>query len=202
MALFFVASCTPVAPTKTSAEPEKPVKISSIAVLPPETPIDQKQKNDQSANRIKTGRAVLTRLLAEYFHDMGNVQLISQSEQEGVPIDITGSREALARKMGKELGNDAVMTSTIIRYVPFNASESQLASAAFDYRLIAVDTGQVLCSGSFNETQQVLSDNILSLRKAFSRKFKWLTAEELLREGLHDKLDKCFYLRRPPKTAP
>ena len=51
----------------------------------------------------------------------------------------------------------------------------------------------MLCHGRFDERQQSVMENLLSLGKASSRGFSWITAEQLMREGLKERLDQCGY---------
>jgi hypothetical protein len=52
----------------------------------------------------------------------------------------------------------------------------------------------VLCHGRFDEQQQSVMENLLALPKAQSRGLIWLTAEELARDGLQERLGQCSYL--------
>jgi len=47
----------------------------------------------------------------------------------------------------------------------------------------------VVFEGSFDETQQALSENILKAPTFFKRGARWLTAGELSRDGIADILD-------------
>ena len=67
------------------------------------------------------------------------------------------------------------------------------AAVTFDYRLYEVNEGKVLCHGRFDERQQSVMENLLTLGKASSRGFSWITAEQLMREGLKERLDQCGY---------
>ena len=56
-------------------------------------------------------------------------------------------------------------------------------------------SGQVLCRGRFDETQESVMENLFNFSSARKRGFTWVTAEEMLREGLQNKLSECPYLR-------
>ncbi|BCL61137.1 hypothetical protein DGMP_18300 [Desulfomarina profundi] len=58
-----------------------------------------------------------------------------------------------------------------------------------------VKTGAVLWSADFKETQESLLSNILSFNKAQSRGFKWISVEELLEQGIRERLAQCPYLK-------
>jgi hypothetical protein len=58
------------------------------------------------------------------------------------------------------------------------------ASVSFSLYLVRASTGSVVFEGTFDETQQALSENIFKVRSFFQRGARWLTAEELAREGI------------------
>ena len=60
--------------------------------------------------------------------------------------------------------------------------------------LVRVDDGKVIWNGSFDETQESLLSNLLSFGKAQSRGFKWVTVEELVRQGVHERFAECPYM--------
>ncbi|MFO7963616.1 MAG: hypothetical protein R6U50_06830 [Desulfobacterales bacterium] len=68
------------------------------------------------------------------------------------------------------------------------------ASAAFGFHLLDLPEGYVIWSGVFNETQQALSEDLLTLKAFIQRKGRWVTAEDLAQEGL-DKIMKDFPLK-------
>jgi len=197
-------SCAPAPPAPDTNNSVTPTEtVYSLIVLPATIKRDRIDKTDHSAaDRLEAGRQVLDLLLAEYSEGLNNVTMIGESELEGMLGDFSGGLQSQARKIGAQLGSDAVLISTINRYVPRNAAESTPASVAFEYQLIAVKSGQNLCASAFDETQQPLLYNIFSLRRAISRKFKWISAEELLREGVIDRLDNCSSLDRVRKRTP
>jgi len=177
--------------------------VSSLVILPATLQRDRINMTDrEAAAQLEAGRQTLDSLLAEYGEGLNNVTLLGESELEGMLGDFSGGLPSQARKVGAQLGSDAVLISTINRFVSRDASESRPASVAFEYQLLAVKSGQILCGAVFDETQQPLLSNIFSLRKAISRKFKWISAEELLREGLVDRLDNCSALDRVRSRKP
>lgn len=202
---LLATACTPYALDTVAGEKEaaEPV-VSSIIILPAEVDRTGLKGKDGSteAGQLQYGRRIFDELLAEYAGSLSNVRVIPEGELEGHLVDISGSRLASARKIALQSGGDAVMVSTVKRFVERDAASSSPASVAFDYQLVVVGSGQVVCSGFFDETQQPLFDNIFSLRRAVSRKFKWISARQLAREGLIDKLDKCSYFRRDQPSVP
>jgi hypothetical protein len=62
------------------------------------------------------------------------------------------------------------------------------AAAVFDLFLIDVKNKSIAGRYHFEEEQQALTDNILSMDKFIQRGGKWLSGEELVREGLEEGL--------------
>ncbi len=93
-------------------------------------------------------------------------------------------REALK----KTFGADAILTGTLRRYVERSGgpSGSQRPSAVwFTVELRGID-GVLIWSGTYNETQAALSDDLGSFRRAWSRGFKWVTAADLAGYGARE----------------
>jgi hypothetical protein len=60
--------------------------------------------------------------------------------------------------------------------------------------LIHSHTGAVLWTGDFRETQESFLSNIFSFTKMQSRGFKWITVEQLVEQGIKERLATCPYL--------
>lgn len=204
-ALFLSAACasTTVSTDAANEKVEQLLPVNSIAVLPTELPVVP-DLQDKKKEDIATGASFLTEELAQYFAGNEKVDIISANQKEALNPGTSGNRLRQARETASQLGYDAVLVSTVTRYAQRdggNLSAGSPASVAFDYQLIAVGNGQTLCAGAFDETQKALSENLFSFAAAASRGFRWITAEELAREGLKKKLDSCSYLQagRPGK---
>jgi curli biogenesis system outer membrane secretion channel CsgG len=97
---------------------------------------------------------------------------------------------------GKRAGADAVLIGHIFRFVDRKGNRASVespASVAFDLHLIDVDSGKIVWTANFDQTQRPLSDNLLELGSFIKRKASWVSAEELAQGGLED------ILRRFPK---
>jgi hypothetical protein len=171
----------------------------TIVVLPVETlSHEEATQPHQGKNRLEEGADVLTRLFSEYFSENESVVVISESRKEAVIGEHSGNQTALARIAGKQLGGDAVLICTINRYIEregANYSVIRPASVDFTYKLVSVESGQVLCSGIFDETQQSLFADIFSFAGSIQRGLKWITAEALAREGIKKKFNTCPHLK-------
>jgi len=95
----------------------------------------------------------------------------------------------LTQRLGKVLSADAMIVGSVWKYRErrggTRAVESP-ASVAFAVHLVDVETGRIVWSKDFAETQRSLSENILNAPAFFARGAKWLTADELARFGMEE----------------
>ena len=98
-----------------------------------------------------------------------------------------GDARTRAKKLGELVYADAVIFGQVLRYHERVGEEwgaKSPASVAFVLDLWDVRRGDLIWSGSFDETQRPLSDNILAIGEFTQRGGKWLRAEELALEGI------------------
>lgn len=186
-ALFLFTCCT----AATSRQPAADiVPLSSIVVLPVQAEIGREAP-------VQNAEA-MSGLLQEHFRGQESFHFISEEELDRVTSQAGGNRAELIRLIGAQMQANGVLILTLDRFIERNGSEYSIvrpASVAFTYRLVQTDNGSTLCSGVFDETQQSLFENIFSLSGQARRGFKWITATDLAREGLKDKLNNCQYLK-------
>ncbi|MBM4311246.1 MAG: hypothetical protein FJ119_09930 [Deltaproteobacteria bacterium] len=94
---------------------------------------------------------------------------------------------ALASAFGGELGAEYVVVGVLDSYIDRVGSArgiSSPASVTFRLYIIHAPTGSTVFEGTFSETQQALTENILKAPSFFRRGARWLSAEELSREGI------------------
>lgn len=196
LAAFLLLSCS--AKKQPPVEDAKaPVAIASLIVLPPEIERPDNDSDYTATRQLEAGAAAINTILQEMMADKKNILLLSENQRESLLTDFSGNPQATARYIGQQLGVDAVMVTVVSRYRERDGGDysvNQPASVSFKYHLIHVATGKALCMGVFDETQQTLLSNLFSFSKASSRGFKWVTAEQLAREGLREKLNDCQYL--------
>ncbi len=103
-----------------------------------------------------------------------------------VVIEKNDTLRTLAETFASELNADYVFIGILERYLDrkgtANAVE-QPASVLFRTYLMNIATGATVYESSFDETQEALLSNILKASLFFRRGARWLSAEELSREG-------------------
>jgi hypothetical protein len=171
-------------------------KIRRIAVIPPTgTGPEQKSKppyvSPPSTER-RPSEQELAELLAKLVYSttasLPNWQVVSESEMREVAQTIAPVSEmARIKKVGELVFADAVITTRMQRYRERVGDEwgvKSPASVAFVLDLIDVRRGDVIWSARFDETQKPLSENIFALGDISQRGVRWLSAEQLMHEGV------------------
>ena len=172
--------------------------VTCIGILPALSMVDfDDTLSTVEDKELLDGTRVLDSLLREQFVGKSGFRLVSNSQISGMDANLPAQPMARAMLIAEKLSCNAVLETTLRRYKDrvggeYTAKES--ASVAFDYRLIAIPDGTVLCSGTFDEVQKSVMANFFHFRTAADRGFTWVTAEQLLREGMQEKFKKCSYL--------
>lgn len=105
-----------------------------------------------------------------------------KDEFKDTPLDLT-------QRLGKTLSANAMIVGAVWKYRDRRGGTRAVqspASVAFAVHFVEVETGNVLWSKAFAETQRSLSENILKAPDFFARGARWLTADELARFGMKE----------------
>jgi len=127
------------------------------------------------------------------------VRMVTEGQLDALLSDASGGRLSQMKALGAKLDANAVLDITVTRFREREGSDISVkspASAAFEMVLTHVESGVVLWAASFDETQEALSSNLLSLAKVKSRGFKWITVENLVSQGMKERLADCPYLQK------
>jgi hypothetical protein len=92
----------------------------------------------------------------------------------------------IAIDVGRILDADSVMIGTISEYTERSGSEWAIeapTTISFSVELLSTKDGQRIWETTFTETQQPLFDNLFEIKKFVKRKGKWITADEMAKEG-------------------
>lgn len=192
--VFLLLSCS--AKEQIATEEPPPATIESLAVLPVEIEKSEYGYDTATLRQLETGAATLNTMLREMLANGKGLQFLTENRRESMLADFHGNPQSTARYLGQQLGVDAVLVTLLSRYSERDGGEysvNEPASVSFKTQLIHVATGTTLCLGVFDETQQALLSNLFSFGKASKRGFKWITVEQLSREGLREKLNDCRY---------
>lgn len=159
-------------------------RIRRIAVLPPETSSAAEQAKLQQNNPPE----MLAKQLYSAMASLPNWQIVAESEVNQVEqMKPSTSDAARLRQIGEMVFADAVMVGRVQRFrerVGDDWGVKSPASVAFVLDLIDVRRGDVIWSARFDETQKPLSENIFGLGDISQRGVRWLSAEQLMMDGV------------------
>jgi hypothetical protein len=147
----------------------------------------------RSAANLEKGAAYLDTELKDALKGHDNVRFISQRQLTSLLPETEMAQGALLGQIGSVLKCNAVLITTLSRYVQRIGGDYGVdspASAAFSMKLFSTSDGSVIWSASFDETQQSLLSNIMSAHKYGLR---WLTVEELVELGINEKIEQSPY---------
>jgi len=95
------------------------------------------------------------------------------------------------RDVGAELGAEGVVVGYLYRFRERKGvayTVEQPASVAFEIHLLRVSDGILVWRGVFEKTQTSLMEDLFQFSSFYRGKGRWVTAEELMEEGLEQVL--------------
>lgn len=138
--------------------------------------------------------AVLSRLLREELEKFAGLELVSQEELNQALRAIPEPELTQARQkpdfpftLARQLQADAVLIPTVTCFRQRAGSawaSSRPSAVAFELELNSVAEQKVVWTGSYEEEQKPLLDDLFQAKTFFRRGAKWVTAEVLAREGM------------------
>ena len=186
--------------TTAQVQPEDLLPIKTIVVLPVEILSDgQNSRPAKDVQQLEKGQVLLNTMLAEYFSDRKDIALLTPGQRDALEKEMIRCRTSAVVTICRTKVADAVLLCTLQRFTEREGTEYSIvnpASVAFDYKLVHAETGQTICSGTFSETQQPLLADMFQFFKKAKRGVKWLSAEELARDGFQQKIADCPYLKK------
>ena len=166
--------------------------IRRIAVMPPSAlrgesaaktapaPFDARPERD-------TGETLM-RFAHSAFEALPRWQIVSETEVREVAQTVPPGVDATRmRQIGQMVYADAVMIGRVTRYRERVGDEwgaKSPASVSFVLDLIDLRRGDVIWSAHFDETQKSLSENIFAIGDITQRGVRWLSADQLMQEGV------------------
>lgn len=196
----YLTSCTGTVPEKGSYS-KKPIEIHKIVVVPMFT-------NPVVRDEIPAERSRF--LTSELYQELSirikgkTIVALGTSTDEFIKLKEENPELGylnLAMEVGKNLNSDSVLIGNISTFREREGGElgtSAPASVAFGVQLINPNTGERLWEAYYAETQETLLQNVTKIGKFFKRKGKWVTANQLAKEGVIEVVDDlAIFLGQP-----
>ena len=165
----------------TSAAAQEPERIMIMPIKTKNTTLEQNLPD-------------FTARVREYFGDNSRIVMLGGDQLESLLGNVTGTNRKLVQVAGEKLNCHSALLITLERYrerLGDEYSTTDPASLAFEYQMVNVADGKVICFGQFDETQKPVSENVLAIGQAFKRGFKWITVADLTGEALKRKFAAC-----------
>ncbi len=176
-----------------------PLELSCIAVLPATASAgDDNTLVYAEAQSLEEGAEHATAVLKNELQGKPGVQVINSNQLAALGPEITGGRTGTVTAIGKKLNCGGVLITTVNQYQRREGTEYSVdspASVEFSMVLRYSKNGIVLWTTDFREKQQSFLSNIFTFSKAKKRGFKWVSAEQLLEQGIKQRLSECPYLK-------
>lgn len=200
LCLWLLVSSLSSCSTMTGKDVQAPIQpLSCIAVIPAVTSVDKDDTiSYEGARMLERGAAHATAYMAAELSKNPKVRMINSAQMSAAVEEVSGGLSGTVTALGKKVNCEGVLITTVRRFVQRDGTELAVdapASADFHMVLRHAPTGAMLWSADFQETQEDLLSNIFSYNKMQKRGFHWVTAEELLEQGIKLRLDECPYLK-------
>ncbi len=199
--LLWLSSCSSFSGKGEGAAVEVPVEPLACIVVLPASPslgkVDTIKYSD--AKELEKGAAFATSVVSRELADNPKVRIITSNQISTLVPEISGGISGTVAALGRKLNCEGVLTTTVGRFRQREGGEyasDSPASTTFKMVLRRASTGGVLWSADFKETQKSFLSNVFSFNKAQGRGFKWITVEELLEQGIKERLADCPYLNK------
>ena len=197
---FYLIACGGTV-TETGSYSRKPIEVKKIVVVPMFT--DPQARDGVSAERSRFMTSELYQELVNRIKDKTIVALGSSTDEfiklreENPELGYLN----LAQEVGKILNSDSVLIGNISTFREREGGElgtTAPASVAFGVQLINPDTGERLWEAYYAETQETLLQDVTKIGKFFKRKGKWVSANQLAKEGVVEVVnDLATFLGQP-----
>lgn len=150
------------------------------------------EQSDDSLNQIERYLTIsLYEALVSETSGMPDVEIVPLQKSDTEYSRLRSGKPKIYYKdiaidVGRVLNADTVMVGVISEYTERGGSEWAIESpstVSFYVELLSTKDGSVIWTTSFKETQQPLFDNLFEIKKFVKRKGKWITADEMAKEG-------------------
>ena len=195
--LFSLAGCS--SKKEVSVVQRDPsLAISCIGVLPVHIKkAEQSAVSFSEAKNLQEGAFILNQLVRSELSGRQEFRFVNEAQVRNLQPQNGSTEMSMLQSLAEQLSCNAMLEISLERYIDRVGGEYTAktpASVAFQYNLYEMNHGRVLCHGRYSEVQKSLMENLYNWKLANSRGFKWITADQLMHEGLKEKFSQCSYL--------
>lgn len=175
-----------------------PQIVECIGVLPTKVAYGEKTQGNEGAI-LSDGAEFMDIIVLKELRksDVQKVVDIKQLQFNFAEIGV-GTKDRL-HLMSKKAQCNYLLEPTLLQFRQRQGGDFAVdspASAAFELKIIDSENGNSLWITTFRETQTSLLSNLFAFPKAMKRGFKWITVEDLLHQGVEEKVAECPFVNR------
>ncbi len=163
------------------------VRIDLIAVLPVREVLGRVGADERPTIESHAGRAVTAQVYG-FLSEQTRYRFVPDLTVDAIVERLDrGDLVDVARKVAAEVQADAVLFGNVYRFqerVGPRYAASRPASVSFDLGLYVVAADKVVWEGTFDETQEALSSNLLNVWMFWRAGPHWFSVRELTRLGV------------------
>ena len=222
MLLMLITGCQSASGVSSAFLKDKDIVFRRLAVMPfqqipPELVATSTAQNTLTASILQEDNDLQSpeRFLQDFFMERMSAypqfELVSPDRVGGIYKRVSSSSyranlPQIMKEVGEELNADGVVIGYLYRYRErkgYDYSVEKPASVFFEVHLYRVQDGELVWKGIFNKTQSSLMENVLGVSYFLKDRGRWLTAQELAKEGMEDTIRRFpGVVKEPVKTAP
>jgi len=135
------------------------------------------------------GPAIFDELLGAKVQELASCKFIVPSEQRRITYAADSKEDqAKIKSLASLMGADAIIYPVLLRYrerVGGAFAASKPAAVVFHIYLLDAKNLNIIWKAEYAEEQQPLSENILLTNLMIKRKFRFVTADRLIEDGLN-----------------
>lgn len=197
LAVFLCTSCSIIPGEKATQQAETIEPVTCIAVLPATSSGKEKTIDYADAQALENGAGQATRVLNNELKGNSKIRILSFSQVSSFSPEFTGGEQSLFTAIRQKTHCEGILLTTVRRYRQRQGTEYSADSpASVDLSMVLkhAETGAVLWSADYTEEQESLLNNLFTFNKAQKRGFKWISVEQLMEQGIKERLAECPYL--------
>jgi hypothetical protein len=206
--LLFIARSISAESSGASSAPYHHVILRLWPYVPPATsgvrkcPVCGAQLPDSDVDKT-TGAEALDELLGAKISELSGCRFIYSKEQRRIPFALDNKEDqAKVQALAADFHADEILYPVLLRYrqrVGGGFTASRPAAVVFHLHLLDSNTLKEVWGAVYAEEQQPLSENLLKSPLMFKRKFRWVTAERIVEDGLNKTLKNFPECREKPQ---
>lgn len=193
LSLFMVAGCSSKYVSSTLSSKWEAADVSRVTVIPFVPSPEADSTGLKSAKVDPQGVVLITGIFLRGMEGLGYTIIPFDDETKKILSSDGILPDDVVKSIGEKTGAGAVLTGVVTRYEEREGGPIGVrkpASVGFDVNLISTMDGTIIWHGRYAETQKSLSEDIGMFFTFLKRGGKWLTAEELARDGVEQVLKK------------